>query len=168
MLCRWALGIYGFRFPLLLTSCHMGFSFVALLPFMLREPFLSKHKDTLRKQWKGLVAIGLFMVGPAMDRGNSEARHWPCPHIPLFPVVQPSSSSSAHCLQALNIALNNLSLVLITLSLNQVIRCGLGVRQHINFAWLPECQPARPHSSFRGLAKAHVSPAHRTADIIPP
>ena len=70
MPCRWALGIYGFRFPLLLTSCHMGFSFVALLPFMLREPFLSKHRDTLRKQWKGLVAIGLYMVGPAMNRGK--------------------------------------------------------------------------------------------------
>ena len=41
--------------------------------------------------------------------------------------VQPPSSSSARCLQALNIALNNLSLVLITLSLNQVIRCGLKV-----------------------------------------
>ena len=55
----------------------MGFSFVALLPFMLREPFLSKHKDTLCKQWKGLVAIGLYMVGPAFNRGNSVARHWP-------------------------------------------------------------------------------------------
>ena len=69
--CRWALGIYGFKFPLLLTSCHMGFSFVALLPFMLREPFLSKHKDTLQKQWKGLVAIGLYMVSSAL----TEARH---------------------------------------------------------------------------------------------
>ncbi len=55
----------------------MGFSFVALLPFMLREPFLSRHKDTLRKQWKGLVAIGLFMVGPALKSGNGVARHRP-------------------------------------------------------------------------------------------
>ena len=52
------LGIHGFRFPLLLTSCHMGFSFTVLLPFMLREPFLSRHRATLTKQWRGLVAIG--------------------------------------------------------------------------------------------------------------
>jgi len=51
---------------------------------MLREPFRSKHRATLEKQWKGLVAIGVYM--------------------------------------AANVSLNNLSLVLITLSLNQVIR----------------------------------------------
>ena len=52
------LGIHGFGFPLLLTSCHMGFSFVTLLPFMLREPFVGKHRATVAQQWKGLVAIG--------------------------------------------------------------------------------------------------------------
>lgn len=63
----------------------MAFSFSVLLPVMLREPYKSKHAATLQKQWKGLVAIGVYM--------------------------------------AANISLNNLSLVLITLSLNQVIRC---------------------------------------------
>ena len=81
---KWALSSYGFRFPLLLTTCHMSFSFLALLPFMVREPFRSKHRESLATQWKGLVAIGIYM--------------------------------------AANISLNNLSLVLITLSLNQVIR----------------------------------------------
>lgn len=81
---KWLLGIYGFSFPLLLTSCHMLFSFLILLPFMLREPFKSLHTATLQKQWKGIIGIGLFM--------------------------------------AVNIAFNNLSLVQITLSLNQVIR----------------------------------------------
>ena len=81
---KWLLGIYGFSFPLLLTSCHMLFSFLILLPFMLREPFRSLHAATLQKQWKGIIGIGLFM--------------------------------------AVNIAFNNLSLVQITLSLNQVIR----------------------------------------------
>ena len=52
------LGIHGFAFPLLLTSCHMGFSFVILLPFMLCKPYVSRHKPTLEQQWKGLVAIG--------------------------------------------------------------------------------------------------------------
>ena len=52
------LGVHGFAFPLLLTSCHMGFSFVTLLPFMLREPFVGKHRATIAQQWKGLVAIG--------------------------------------------------------------------------------------------------------------
>ena len=81
---KWLLGVYGFSFPLLLTSCHMLFSFLILLPFMLREPLKSLHKATLQKQWKGIIGIGLFM--------------------------------------AVNIAFNNLSLVQITLSLNQVIR----------------------------------------------
>ena len=78
---KWALGVYGFTFPLLLTTCHMAFSFCVLLPFMLREPLRSKHISTLEKQWKGLVSISLYM--------------------------------------AANISL---SLVLMTLSLNQVIR----------------------------------------------
>ena len=80
---KWLLGIYGFSFPLLLTSCHMLFSFLILLPFMLRASFKSLHVPTLQKQWKGIIGIGLFM--------------------------------------AVNIAFNNLSLVQITLSLNQVI-----------------------------------------------
>ena len=84
---KWLLGIYGFSFPLLLTSCHMLFSFLILLPFMLRDPFRSLHAATLQKQWKGIIGIGLFM--------------------------------------AVNIAFNNLSLVQITLSLNQVIRSVL-------------------------------------------
>ena len=81
---KWLLGIYGFPFQLLLTSCHVLFSFLILLPFMMREPFKSLHTATLKKQWKGIIGIGLFM--------------------------------------AVNIAFNNLSLVQITLSLNQVIR----------------------------------------------
>ena len=81
---KWLLGIHGFSFPLLLTSCHMLFSFLILLPFMLKEPFKNLHVATLQKQWKGIIGIGLFM--------------------------------------AVNIAFNNLSLVQITLSLNQVIR----------------------------------------------
>lgn len=83
---KWALGIYGFRFPLLLTSCHMAFCFFVLAPFMAREPFRSKHHDTVQRQWRGLLMMGLFM--------------------------------------AANISLNNLSLTLISLSLNQVIRCA--------------------------------------------
>ena len=67
------------------------------------------------------------------------------------------------CLQAFNIALNNLSLVLITLSLNQVIRCGLGV---IDPAW-PQCQPASLHRSCRRVFKRYLPTAHPAVDIIP-
>ena len=82
---RWALGIYGFTFPILLTICHMMFAFVVLLPVMAANTKL-QHKATLKRQYKGLICIGVFM--------------------------------------ALNVSLNNLSLVQISLSLNQVIRCG--------------------------------------------
>eukprot|EP00891_Asterochloris_glomerata_P003900 jgi/Astpho2/3900/Aster-04408 len=62
----------------------MKFSFVVLLPFMLHEPYVSRHMPTLEQQWKGLIAVDIF--------------------------------------SAANLSLHNLSLVLITLSLNQVIR----------------------------------------------
>lgn len=82
---KWALGMYGFSFPLLLTTSHMAFTFCALLPCMLQNPYRSTHIKTLQHQWKGLATIGFCM--------------------------------------AANVSLNNFSLVLITLSLNQVIRC---------------------------------------------
>ena len=81
--------MYGFKFPLLLTSCHMLFSFLALAPYMLSSTMRPRHADSLRRQWKGFVAIGLYM--------------------------------------ALNISLNNSSLVEMTLSLNQVIRASIPV-----------------------------------------
>lgn len=77
---------YGFSFPLLLTSCHMAFSFLALLPMMLAPARRAVHAESLGKQWRGLVAVGMFM--------------------------------------ALNVSLNNTSLVWLALSVNQVIRCG--------------------------------------------
>ena len=80
---RYALGIYGFTFPILLTICHMMFAFILLLPFMMVSKDFNPRK-TLSKQYKGLLCIGVFA--------------------------------------ALNISLNNLSLVHISLSLNQVIR----------------------------------------------
>ncbi len=82
---RYALGLYGFRFPLFLTSTHMAFCFLALLPYHLTHNW-EAHKAVLRRQWKGLAAIGAFL--------------------------------------AAGISLNNVSLVYISLSLNQVIRCG--------------------------------------------
>lgn len=77
---------YGFSFPLLLTSCHMAFSFLALLPMMLAPAKRAVLAESLGKQWRGLVAVGMFM--------------------------------------ALNVSLNNTSLVWLALSVNQVIRCG--------------------------------------------
>eukprot|EP00884_Botryococcus_braunii_P008683 jgi/Botrbrau1/17816/Bobra.0127s0061.1 len=86
---KYFLGPFGFSFPILLTCSHMMFGFVALLPLMLSEKMRQKHEETLEKQWKGIVAIGLYM--------------------------------------ALNISLNNSSLVDMTLSLNQIIRASIPV-----------------------------------------
>jgi hypothetical protein len=57
-----ALGIHGFKFPLLMTATHMAFGFIALAPLMLRDDFMRLHRPTLEKQWKGIMCIGLFMV----------------------------------------------------------------------------------------------------------
>lgn len=88
LLNKWALGSF-FSFPLLLTTFHMLFSFVMLFPFMMSSHYISLHQPTLKRQWRGLTCIGVFM--------------------------------------ATNIALNNLSLVRISLSLNQVIRSAIPV-----------------------------------------
>lgn len=53
---------YGFTFPLALTCCHMAFSFVALLPYMLGKSMRGTHRKSVEKQWKGLVAIGVLMA----------------------------------------------------------------------------------------------------------
>lgn len=53
---------YGFTFPLALTCCHMGFSFLALLPHMLSKSMRGTHRASIEKQWKGLVAIGVLMA----------------------------------------------------------------------------------------------------------
>lgn len=87
MLNKWVLSHYGFRFPLLMSMCHMAFSFVTLGPFMLLKSFRDQHGTTLQKQWLGLIGVGVFF--------------------------------------AINIGFNNVSLLSITLSLNQVIRWGL-------------------------------------------
>jgi hypothetical protein len=84
---KWVLG--STHMPLLLTITHMLFSTIVLLPFMLRQPYRDQHRETLKKHWVGLLAIGFLM--------------------------------------ALNISLSNASLVSLTLSLNQVIRCACNV-----------------------------------------
>eukprot|EP00242_Pyramimonas_sp_CCMP2087_P007992 CAMPEP_0198197898 /NCGR_PEP_ID=MMETSP1445-20131203/1469_1 /TAXON_ID=36898 /ORGANISM="Pyramimonas sp., Strain CCMP2087" /LENGTH=279 /DNA_ID=CAMNT_0043867317 /DNA_START=233 /DNA_END=1069 /DNA_ORIENTATION=+ len=87
LLNKWALGVYGFKFPIVMTVMHMTFSFLFLLPIMLFNTTISQHQAVLEKQWKGVALIGVFM--------------------------------------AINIALNNASLVSMALSLNQVIRASI-------------------------------------------
>ena len=44
LLNRWALGLYGLRFPLIMTSCHMIFGSAALAPMMLmRDDYAARH-----------------------------------------------------------------------------------------------------------------------------
>lgn len=79
---RWALGLSGFSFPILLTMAHAAFSFSVLGPILSARKV--DHATTLRKSWRGIVLIGILM--------------------------------------GCNIACNNLSLVHLPLSLNQVTR----------------------------------------------
>lgn len=62
MLQKWTLGIIGFKCPILITCCHMAFSFAMLFPVMMLEPYRQQHRPTLQKQWRGLVAIGCFLA----------------------------------------------------------------------------------------------------------
>ena len=54
---------YGFMFPLALACAHMTFSSLALLPHMLSARLRGTHRETVQKQWRGLLVIGLFMAG---------------------------------------------------------------------------------------------------------
>jgi len=61
LLNRWALGIYGLRFPLIMTACHMIFGTTALSPMLLlNEQYTSKHATVLSNDWKGLVMIAVM------------------------------------------------------------------------------------------------------------
>ncbi|KAK9814428.1 hypothetical protein WJX72_005780 [[Myrmecia] bisecta] len=86
--------------------CTDGCNFLALLPVMLREPYRTKHRETLQKQWRGIVAIGCYL--------------------------------------AANVALNNLSLVHLSLSLNQVIRSAIPVLCALLAIPIEKKVPSRP------------------------
>jgi len=58
LLNRWALGLHGLRFPLIMTAAHMIFGSCALSPLMLlNQGYAAKHATVLQNDWKGIVAI---------------------------------------------------------------------------------------------------------------
>ena len=61
LLNRWALGLYGLKFPLIMTSCHMIFGCMALSPMMLlNADYAARHASVLRNDWKGLLTIAVM------------------------------------------------------------------------------------------------------------
>ena len=191
---------------------NVGHSAQMLLPVMMLDRFRSLHLPALRRQWFGLVCIGLFMVRPLsyrlrspphMEQAVTPACCEICADergisIPDGAWLASNESSNENCTslrgcdrnvtfrlakvdavpdvlpQATNIGLNNLSLTLISLSLNQVIRY-----MQCRLAFCPGCgtldahvaqtnacrsvilisklfQPLRPHRSK--LASRHTYP----------
>ena len=61
LLNRWALGLYGLRFPLIMTTCHMIFGSCALAPMMLtNDSYVARHATVLSNDWKGLAMIAVM------------------------------------------------------------------------------------------------------------
>ena len=61
LLNRWALGLHGLRFPLIMTASHMIFGSCALSPLMFLSPkYADKHTEVIQNDWKGLVAIAVM------------------------------------------------------------------------------------------------------------
>mmetsp|Transcript_5731 Transcript_5731/g.12489 ORF Transcript_5731/g.12489 Transcript_5731/m.12489 type:complete len:323 (-) Transcript_5731:532-1500(-) len=61
LLNRWALGLYGLRFPLIMTACHMIFGSCALSPLMfLKDEYSSRHASVMQNDWKGLAVIAVM------------------------------------------------------------------------------------------------------------
>lgn len=42
-----------------------------LLPFMMSSRYASLHEPTIKRQWRGLVCIGIFMVRLSASRKDS-------------------------------------------------------------------------------------------------
>ncbi|KAK9830332.1 hypothetical protein WJX72_011058 [[Myrmecia] bisecta] len=59
---RWVLGVYGFKYPILLTLCHLAFGFCVLAPIMALKSYRTLHRPTWERQWRGFVAVGTFKV----------------------------------------------------------------------------------------------------------
>ena len=61
LLNRWALGLHGLRFPLIMTASHMIFGFGAFSPLMfMSEKYYSQHTRVLTEDWKGLATIAVM------------------------------------------------------------------------------------------------------------
>ena len=61
LLNRWALGLHGLRFPLIMTASHMIFGFGAFSPLMfVSEKYYSQHTRVLTEDWKGLATIAVM------------------------------------------------------------------------------------------------------------
>jgi hypothetical protein len=88
LLNRWALGLYGLKFPLFMTAAHMIFGSCALSPMMIiNDTYFSRHSTVVQNDWKGLATIAAF--------------------------------------NGIQIAMNNASLTVMELSMNQVIRASV-------------------------------------------
>lgn len=98
LLNRWALGVQGFRFPIMLTMCQALFFFLQVLVGSL---FSSRMRDIVSRSYREVVGIR------SVDA--------------LQKIVWVGLWTSA------NIVLNNVSLVYITLTLNQIIRSSIPV-----------------------------------------
>lgn len=61
LLNRWALGLYGLRFPLVMTASHMIFGTCALAPMMCSSAeYVAAHAPVLRRDWRGLLTIAVM------------------------------------------------------------------------------------------------------------
>ena len=112
---------------------HMAFSFLVLAPVALRQPW-ETHRRTLEKQWRGAPGWRV-RCPPVWLRAAlppSRARMWHCPPAPRRnsaaacsqPLSLAAGIATISACMALNIALNNISLLDVSLTLNQIIRCA--------------------------------------------
>ena len=78
LLNRWALGLHGLHFPLLLTASHMIFGSAMLSPLMLlHEGYYTRHREEVCGRGTALAAIGL------MNAAQIAFNNWSLVHIEL-------------------------------------------------------------------------------------
>jgi hypothetical protein len=108
---------------------HLTFGFIALAPLMAFPQFANKHRNTLTSHWKGIACVGVFKVGTTRTPFSDHCEVHECCDCggdALAPIGT-HRGLRVSTLQVANIVANNASLVLISLSLNQIIRSGIPI-----------------------------------------
>jgi len=142
---RYALGMTSFSFPISLTCMHMLFSFSVLAPYYFTGSRLEGSIAIIERSWKVCTplntSVARFPVRRVAllcrrhksgKRGTENLTRAAFPHISKTerPVILSRRYQGIVCIGvflALNISLNNASLVGMSLVLNQVVRSGIPV-----------------------------------------
>lgn len=94
ILNRWTLGVAGFRFPLILTTCHAVLACALITPGVVLAGRCESFLRTAQKGWKGIAAVCYLKITTQLCVRTWG--HWPAaPRLQLLIAVLRRLASSA-------------------------------------------------------------------------